>query len=286
MKTNTSLAAVLLALALFVPRTSHADDWKDKAISPVTNPLFFEDPRIDTEIRPIFMWHNIDKSFLTAGGNVRVYAAQLRYAVNDRLAIIATKDGFIEFNPKSGLAHKDGWGDLGAGLKYAVIDDPAHQFILTPGLKFEAPTGNKRVFQGNGKGEWDVFVSSTKGWDNFHITGSIGTRVPNDMDAETAQMHYSLQLDYFICRWFIPFVSANGFTMLTDGKALPLTTEGYDLINFGSSNVSGRTQVVIGGGFRSRVAEHLYLGFAYERGVTSPHGLFDDRYTVDVIYRF
>jgi hypothetical protein len=278
------LAAAVTHLA-FDP-AARADDWKDRTISPVVNPLFFEDPQINSELRPIFMQHNIHEDFLTGGGNVRVYAAQLRYAVTERLAIIATKDGYVEFNPKHTLTHQGGAADLGAGLKYAVIDDKAHHFILTPGVKIEFPTGNESVFQGNGKGEWDLFVSTAKGWGDFHLTANVGARIPNDMDAETAQMHYSLQADYFTCRWFIPFVAMNAFTVLNNAKVLPIKVEGFDLINFGTSNGSGRTQAVAGAGFRSRLHKNVDLGFAYERGVTSPRGLFDDRYTVDLIFRF
>ena len=81
-------------------------------------------------------------------------------------------------------------------------------------------------------------------------------------------------------------MAVNAFTVLNDAKQLGLTVEGFDLINFGSSNASGRTQAVVGGGFRSRLLKNLDLGFAYEAGVTKPCGLFDDRFTVDFIWRF
>src|SRR5690242_2810036 len=97
-----------------------ADDWKDETISPVANPLFFEAPQIQSEVRPLFVQHNIDNNFITGGGEVRVYAVQLRYALTERLALIATKDGYIEFKPNTALPHKNGWADLAAGLKYAV----------------------------------------------------------------------------------------------------------------------------------------------------------------------
>lgn len=281
-KLNWMLMAGSLA---FSATATFADDWKTNAIEPVTNPLFFEDPLIHSEIRPLFLWHNIDKSFITGGGDVRVYAAQVRYAVTDRLAIIATKDGYIDLDPALGKS-TDGWANLAAGLKYALIDDNEKQLVVTPGLKFELPTGNQSVFQGNGSGEGDIFVSAIKGFGNFHVTGSAGVRVPVNWDKETASAHYSLQLDYYTCQWFIPFVAANGQTVLSEAKALPLKVEGYDLINFGSANAEGETQIVLGAGFRSRLHEKVDLGFAYEFGATNPKGLFADRYTVDLIFRF
>ncbi len=293
-KNRTYSLVILLAGFGFagVPDAQSADggasdeSWKANTISPVTNPLFFEDPQIHSEVRPIFLWHNIDKGFITGGGDAQVYAAQLRWAVTERLAIIATKDGYIDFNPTATLTHESGWADLAAGVKYALIDDEKANFILTPGLKFELPTGNQRVFQGNGDGEWDLFLSGAKGWGNFHAVASAGVRLPNDLDQETASAHYSLQLDYHVCRYFSPFVAVNVFTVLNDAKQLGLTVEGFDLINFGSSNASGRTQAAVGGGFRSRLLKNLDLGFAYEAGVTKPYGLFDDRFTVDFIWRF
>lgn len=261
-----------------------AADWKADAISPVANPLFFESPLIQSEVRPIFVYHKISDDFI--GGYARVFAAQIRYAINDRLAIIATKDGFIQLRPAVGGLRADGWADIGGGIKYALIDDVEHQFIVTPGIKFEAPSGNERVFQGNGKGEFNAFVSAMKGWDKFHATGSAGGRIPLDFDKETASVHYSLQLDYAVHQYFTPFFVANGQTVLSKGKGPAFGVEGFDLINFGTSNADGFTQIAIGGGFRSHLCKRADLGFSYEKGVTSPKGLFDNRFTVDFIVKF
>lgn len=284
-KSSHLLALVLTASTQLLGATALvADEWREHAISPVANPLFFESPLIQSEVRPIFIYHKIDDSFI--GGYARVYAAQIRYAVNDRLAIIATKDGFIQLRPKVSSLRADGWADIGAGIKYALVDNQDDQFVLTPGLKYELPTGNKRVFQANGDGEFNLFVSSMKGWGDFHLTGSVGGRLPVDMDEETASVHYSLQADYYTCKWFIPFAVVNGFTVASEGKGPAFNVEGYDIINFGSSNARGFTQVAVGGGFRSRLLKNLDVGFAYEHGVTSPRGLFDDRFTVDAILHF
>ncbi|MBU6400040.1 MAG: hypothetical protein KGS61_06960 [Verrucomicrobia bacterium] len=251
----------------------------------MTEPLFFESPLIQSEIRPLFVYHKIDESFI--GGFARVYAVQLRYAVNDRLALIATKDGFIQLRPRVAGLRADGWADIAAGVKYALIDDKEANFILTPGLKFEAPTGNSRVFQGNGEGEFNLFVSTMKGWGNFHTTASVGGRIPVDFDAETASVNYSLQFDYYACRWFIPFAVVNGSTVLSEAKGPAFGgIEGFDLINFGASDAAGFTQIAFGGGFRSRLLKNVDVGLAYQTGITSPKGLFDERFSVDFIWRF
>jgi len=57
----SAAALTLVGLAAFAPPAPGADaeDWKSRAVSPVANPLFFEDPHIRTEIRPIFAYHRI-----------------------------------------------------------------------------------------------------------------------------------------------------------------------------------------------------------------------------------
>lgn len=273
------------ATGLLLGANAQAEDWTGQAIAPVTNPIFFESPLIQNEVRPIFAYHRLDNTFLGTDVDVRVYALQLRYAVNDRLAIIATKDGYIEFNPKVGKS-QSGWADIGFGVKYAVYKNDEKECVVTPGITFELPTGNESVFQGNGSGEFNVFVSAIKGWDKFHLTGNVGARIPVDMDKETASVRYSLMADYYTCRWFIPFATINAVTTLTEGNQLPFTSEGFDLINFGSTNAGGRTQAAWGVGFRSRLLSNVDLGVAYERGFAPSNDIFKDRVTVDLIWRF
>lgn len=297
---SLTILAVALAAGACVQTTIGADqktDWKAGLISPVANPIYFEDARITSEVRPIFMQHWLPDTFKFAGGSaplggdVRVYALQLRYAITEKLAFIATKDGYIEFKPDNTLSHAYGWADLAAGFKYAAVDDADNQLLITPGLTITLPTGNTDVFQGSGSGEWNLFVSSVKGWDDLHLSGNLGFRIPNDFSKQTAQAHYSLQLDYRVSDYFIPFVVLNGLTVLSEGDdrllgVVPLNTEMYDLINFGSTDAKGQTQIVLGGGFRSKLTDKVDVGVAYEAGVSDPKGIFDKRVTVDMIWRF
>ncbi len=262
-----------------------AVDWKTNTISPVANPIFAEDPIIRSEIRPIFAYHRIDPGFITGDGSAELYALQLRYAITDRLAFIATQDGYFDIHLKNG-ANLNGWMDLAAGFKYALIDDVADQFILTPGFTFHIPTGSKEVFQGRGDGEWNLFLAAEKGFGDLHLQTDVGIRLPNNGDTQSAIFHFSAMADYYVCQYFIPFVVANGFNVVSSGKNLPINSEGYDVINFGSSQAGGTTQMTVGGGFRSRLTKNIDLGIAYEKSVLTPAGLTDDRFTFDVSIRF
>jgi hypothetical protein len=300
LQTITNTTAVLAFAGSTLVVTAQTNNWQDNAISPVGNPIFFEDPRITSEVRPIFMQHWLPDTFhfyndggagVPLGGSVRVYAVQLRYALTERLGLIATKDGYIEMQPDHTVPHSYGWGDLSAGLKYALVDNRERELLLTPGFTFSIPTGSRTVNQGRGWGEWNLFVSGEKGFGKFHVTGNFGARIPDDFSDQTAQLHYSLQADYFLHRYFIPFVELNGYTVLSDGKnkllgAVDLNTEMYDLINFGSTKASGSTQLTIGGGIRSKLTKSLDFGVAYEAGVVDPVGIFSSRVTVDLVWRF
>lgn len=270
-------------LGLSLGAIGQSADWKDAAISPVTNPVFFEDPQINSEVRPIFAWHGISDD-LAGGGNAQLYAIQARWAVTDRLAIIAVKDGYLNIDAEG--YQDSGWADISAGLKYAIIDNKEAQFILTPGVTLDLPTGNDEVFQAGGDGKINPFVSVGKGFGNLRLLGNVGGIIPIDGNAETSQLRYSAQIDYTTCQYFVPFVAWNAFTVLTEGNGLGTDFEGFDLFNFGSQHAEGYTQSVIGVGFRSQLTEKLHFGFAYEFPVSSPEGVFDERFTVDFIWRF
>ena len=278
------LVAGAVALILSQSNTAQGESWKDNTIAPVTNPFYFEAAQVNTELRPVFIHHEIPSSFL-GGGDANVYGVQARWAVNDRLALIATKGGICDLDMPAAGINETGWADLGFGLKYAAVDDEENQLLITPGLKLELPSGSGGIFQNNGDGEWNVFVSAMKGFDDLHFTGSVGARIPNDNDEESSFLHWSAQVDYYTCKWFIPFIAFNSFTVLSGGDgATPV--EGYDLINFGSAAAEGDTYNAIGFGFRSRLHDRVDLGLSYENGVGSNEGIMDERYIVDMVIRF
>lgn len=157
---------------------------------------------------------------------------------------------------------------------------------MTPGFTVTVPTGNSEVFQGEGKGRADVFVSAIKGWNQFHLNGNIGGTVPFDADANTSNLRFNVMADYALHRWFTPFVSYNSFLTVSSGNAIGLRSEGFDVINFGSSNASGRYQGAAGVGFRSHLCALVDFGVAYEVGVADPADIFKDRVTVDLVWKF
>lgn len=288
----TACAAVSLVVNAYAGTTAPAANnsiqaaasWKDHTISPVTNPIFFEDAAIRSEVRPIFVHHRIDNSFL-GGGDAQLYALQLRYALTPRLALIATQDGFMDVN-NDALANPNGWMDLAVGFKYALIDNDASQFLLTPGLTFHIPTGSRDVFQGRGGGEFNPFIAFQKGFGDFHLSGNLGWRLPVNSNEQSSVLHYSIMADYYVSDRFVPFVTFNAFSVTNAGNNIGLLSEGYDVFNFGATGSQGVTQGMIGVGFRSRLFADTWLGVAYEKAVITPKGLTNERFTLDLSVRF
>lgn len=263
-------------------------DWTSELIAPVANPILFESPTIGSEVRPLFLYHRLNDNFV--GGDVEVYALQFRLKLTDRLALIATKDGYVDFNPDA-IGHADGFADITAGLKYALIQDDNNKFLLTPGFTYTIPIGSEDVFQGNdnGSGQFDLFTSAAKNVGDVQLMANVGVMLPLDSDKDSTQLHYSLQVAYPLCQWFKPFAVLNGYTGLSNGKTPGFEgadSEGYDVINFGSGDVAGETMIVLGGGFRSSLCKSVDLGIAYEKGVDHDNGIFDDRLTVDLVWKF
>ena len=281
---------IILALVSIISTSVWADSGSEMSLNeiaaPVTHPTSFEDPRPYTEIRPIYIYHKIDENFVTGGGAANVYALQLRYAVNDRLAIIATKDGYVDLNTESVLDDEEGFADISAGFKYAFYRDDAARKIITAGLRFEIPTGDKEVFQGQGDGTFNPFLSAAIGMGTVNFMLGTGFRLAVD-DEDSSFYDLDLHLDTKV-GWLHPLVELNVYHVIDGGSRLGIPDEGEDFFNFGASGASGKTLVAAAVGFRADLSDTISMGAAYQLPVSSGNGsdILDYRVTTDLIFRF
>lgn len=65
------------------------------------------------------------------GGDVQRYALQFEIALNERLSIVATKDGSVDFNPDNTLPSNHGFANLAGGVKYAFLHDSANRTVIS-----------------------------------------------------------------------------------------------------------------------------------------------------------
>lgn len=258
-------------------------------ISPISNPLFFEDPRTLSEVRVIFANHWIPQSnpvFL--GGQARYVAVQARVALTERLSFIANKDGYIWIDPDNpALGDSAGWADITAGLKYNLIRDPENQRILSLGTTFEIPVGANQVFQGQSGGEFNLFATGGLAiTPKSHWLSTTGFRLPTDTANRNQMWYWSNHYDYnFWGRWY-GVVELNWFHYMSSGSVLPVGFGGGDLFNLGSTDVAGGNLTTVGIGARRKLWQMSELGVGYETPVSQRQDVLSSRLYVDLILRY
>lgn len=252
---------------------------------PVGNPLYFESPFNTTQIRFLYLHHDFPDGSQLGGGDVNVYAAQIRLALTERLAFIATKDGWSDLNARI-LPNAGGWNDFAIGLKYLFIVDRAADFVLAGGLRWTWDNGDKDVHNGNTQ-ELSPFVSFAKGFDRFHLLGDVSGRIPTDSDLGNCIVQWDLHADYEIAPEALPglapMVELHGLHYLSDGSRLPLAVGGMDYANIGSDNVAGDGVISLGLGARWKFSPHMSLGSAFEFALhNNNNDIMGNRLTVDL----
>lgn len=252
-------------------------------ISPMTNPVYFEDPRTLTEARMIFINHAIPDSL--GGGTVQLYATQLRAALTENLSLIATKDGYIVSETP---LIDDGFADVSAGLKYNVYKDVCTQTLLSVGTVFEIPAGSHTAAQGNGTGEFHLFATGgTEFAPGWHLVSGSGFRLPTDTSAQNQMWYWSNHVDKKLgCSGFYLFTECNWYYYMSSGNGLQAPIGGGDLFNLGSISMAGESAVTGAYGVKYKPNKHVEVGLAYEIPYSQRRDLLQNRLTADLILRY
>ena len=272
-------------------QTSFQSDHRfDRFISPVSNPFFFEDPRSLTELRPIFIYQHIPgRNPLFKGGDFEGYFLQGRLAINEYFSIVIHKLGYVAVQPDEGpnkLSTGSGFSEIqfGPKLSYGI---PETNTILAAGVNFEIATGSSKVFQNTGKGQVTPYLSFAQQiGDAWHFMAAGGYRFSVD-SKRSENFFLSGHLDYGIYNRIFPLVEVNWYHYTSNGRSLPANFEGQDIINFGSTNVSGNDIVTVAAGVRFKIiAEAVQAGVVLEAPISHRHDLMDYRVTADLIFRY
>lgn len=258
----------------------------EKFHEPLGQPLYFESPFNDSGLRLLYLRHNFSDDSTLQGGNVTVYALQARLALSDRLAFIATKDGYSEL--ESGILQDEGWNDLAAGIKYVLHFDKEKQYVVTPGIRYQAENGHRGILQG-GVDEVSPFVSVAKGYDDLHVLANLTLRLPLDGDEGNTVGHWDVHVDYDLNPGaqavVAPLFELHGVHYLDDG-ASALNVGGLDYTNLGSQPKEDFV-CWAGIGARVEVDTKYEVGLCYEFALTDPDDdIMESRITFDLIARF
>lgn len=253
-------------------------------ISPMTNPVYFEDPRTLTEARAIFLNHWLPRGL--GGSDIQVFAVQARAALTKRLSIIATKDGYI-FSAGNGPPI-DGWANVNLGLKYNLYADPERQQLLSIGTRYELVNGSVNALQHIGTGLFDIFMTGgTQVGELSHFVSAAGFRLPTDPYAQNDQFYWSFHVDRRLRQApLYGLLEMNWYHWMNSGVGGIPGVGGLDLYNLGSSGVAGQNIVTGAIGAKYKLSALNEIGVAWEAPMTHERDVMASRLTADLILRY
>ncbi|HQR07530.1 MAG TPA: hypothetical protein PLN21_11945 [Gemmatales bacterium] len=257
----------------------------DSFIGPITNPILSKDPRSNTYLRPMFINNNFPDNL--GGGSTQIYAMQANLAINERLSIIADKDGLARIDANAGL-HETGWLNIAAGLKYTFLRDVENQTLGAVGFQFEAPWGGNNVVQGYGSGVITTFLTGgQKIGDSIHVLDTFGYQFPTNTNYNSSFLYNSFHIDYAINCWFYPLFEVNWFHYTASGNQIPpVGVEGDGLLNFGTPGVTGNDLVTLAFGAKAKLSSNVEFGAAWEFPVTGRKDINENRLVTELILRY
>jgi hypothetical protein len=273
-----------------------SDHCFDQFSSPISSPFLSEDPRALTEIRPIFIYQSAPSSnTIFRGGNLEWFGVQARVAFTDRWSFVMHKLGWTRMdpnNPSDGFDTSTGFSEVWLGPKYTFLRNDNTNTIGAVGLTFQIPGGSSRVLQDTGSLSLTPYVSLGQtfwrtSYGSVNALGTMGYNFRTD-NARTEYFFFNWHLDYNIANLnkIYPMIEMNWTSFTRAGEVRPLTFEGADLANFGSTGVSGNNNLTLATGLRYKFTECIQTGIATEWPVVGRRDLLDFRLTADLIFRY
>jgi hypothetical protein len=275
---------------------------------PIVAPYLFEDPFITTNAVPYVLWHDFPEQSVFDGGALYAAAVQLRVALTDRVALLATKDGYLwNRNGNPLLEDSQGFLNIAAGVKVRLWQDRDAGRIVSGVLRVEAPTGSSDQYQGHGDGMAVPSLSGAMRTGPVRWIGDLGAQIPFDGRELSSSLFYHVYAGLDVTPYAQPFVQLSGLRWLESGDgSLPIRLkhggeldldtvqnvlatgafEGADVMNLGSPQVDGLDLITAAIGVHVPLGDHVTLSVAYERPITEPKGIFQQRVTTALVLEF
>ena len=261
-------------------------DAEQKFVRPISAPYFHEDSFVTTDVRAWYARHNFDSDTkgVLNNGSADVYALQVRIALTEQLQFVAYKDGYTKFNDAGALNNDGGLNDIGAGIKWAFIQDWESNFHMAAGIGYEFSLGDSDALQDTN--ELRLWLSANKGFGRLHL-GITGNLILSEDDDDGAfgnsdMLTVHVHADYYLIDWLSPVIEVNGY-LAQDAGALPIS--GVDVVSLGGGEDEDTYTIAIGAELRP-LGENLGLRLAYETELNDNVSLFGERWTVSAVYEF
>jgi hypothetical protein len=155
---------------------------------------------------------------------------------------------------------------------------------------YEMPVGTPKALQGNGDGEFNLYVTGgTQVLDNGHWISAAGIRLPSDPNDESTSVYWSNHFDrrlVSISDRLYAFTEFNWYHWTGSGAGGVPGVEGLDFFNLGSTGVAGNDIVTGAFGLKVKTRDYNEIGVAFEAPLTERRDVIDNRLTVDWIIRY
>jgi hypothetical protein len=205
------------------------------------------------------------------------------------------KLGFIWEEPHNavdGFAPHVGFSEVWLGPKYTFLRNENTNTLGAVGLTFQIPAGPRKVFQNTGDLSLVPYLSLGQNfwrtsYGSVNALGTLGYSLATD-NKRSEYFFLSAHLDYDVANLhkFYPLIELNWTQFTVSGTTTNLGFEGRDLINFGSANIAGNTNLTLATGFRYKFSEAIQMGLGTEWPIVGRRDLMDFRLTADLIFRY
>ncbi len=200
----------------------------------LSDPLQNIDPRAVTAIYPIFGSEWVSNTPPVPNGDFQLYGPAITIALSDRLAVglnqgdyavahfsrnpiqrdrLFRLDPFGRFRDVEVSGEREGWLNIGGFFQYTLIEDVDNQFLVSGGLRWEAPCGSHEIFQGHGPAELAPYVTAGKEFGKFHVLATVGYEFPAGPGNDNAQFfNANVHIDRQMFGWLYPWSSSTPTT--------------------------------------------------------------------------
>ncbi len=177
-------------------------------------------------------------------------------------------DPFGRFRNVETSTEREGWLNLGGFFQYTLIEDVERQFLLTGGLRWEAPSGASQIFQGHGPMHLAPYLTAGKEFGKFHVLATTGYQIPVGSGNAKSQLFYAnFHIDRQCFGWLYPLVEFNTLYHATPlDLGLP-TRDGF--IDMGNFEATGTVVSLAAGVNAVLIRERLEIGAVYTTVIAS-----------------
>jgi hypothetical protein len=180
---------------------------------------------------------------------------------------------------------RTGWLNLGGFFQYTLVEDVHAQFLLTAGLRWEAPCGSYEIFQGHGPLHLAPYLTLGKEFCNFHFLATAGYQFPAGPGSDNSQIFYAnAHVDVQLFGWFYPVVEVNSIAH-TRSVSIDLPAR-FGLIDMGSFEATGNIVSLAVGANAVLVPEKVELGAVYTTPLSTQHDFYFNGLIVKMMLRY